>query len=468
MDEAVTRFRSVAVAWAPFARRKITTWLSILSGGNWHIRFARALFDDGTPHIKPLRVRTASFQAERRIELLAGNGADVLETVLLDPPRGLASDQVPGLPGASAPPMNGNFFAFGPPPTITQPRQPTLLLPLTSTLPMQSFDEATLNLELYTHEPVIDGVASLLELLGIDRGVLQGFIGPTLEVTVASPVRVGESTRMNNGILHVHLVATATVSPSEVRIAVSSVERGPESSYSVVGSQLSWKEDGAFADGHIDVPMPNEPAVVLYVICREQFAERHVVRDVDISFNERWQLFRAADQKNSFRGSFYDGDRDAFAGKVALLLQLMGLDTLHIGSIPELTDGSDMLAIDRMGRAYVVECTTGDIDKRGKILRLYERADALKANLARAMPLITAVQPVIATSLPASRTLLHRDQLQHFGIAVLCREDIDELVAAVQDPLTLDRLFQWIRARIPQSQADTDGVEQFWAPSSQS
>lgn len=121
MDEAVTRFRSVAVAWAPFARRKITTWLSILSGGNWHIRFARALFDDGTPHIKPLRVRTASFQAERRIELLAGNGADVLETVLLDPPRGLASDQVPGLPGASAPPMNGNFFAFGPPPQSLNP-----------------------------------------------------------------------------------------------------------------------------------------------------------------------------------------------------------------------------------------------------------------------------------------------------------------------------------------------------------
>jgi hypothetical protein len=110
-----------------------------------------------------------------------------------------------------------------------------------------------------------------------------------------------------------------------------------------------------------------------------EFCHKWWLRDQSKSFSQRYQFHRLLDIDNKLEKTFFDSKTD-FEDRVALLLSLMNLTILPYGGIPELQDAPDILACSSNNDLYIVECTTGDIDHKGKLQRL--KAVSMAAELA--------------------------------------------------------------------------------------
>ena len=132
-----------------------------------------------------------------------------------------------------------------------------------------------------------------------------------------------------------------------------------------------------------------------------------------------------------------------------ILLSLLALDCLYYGSIAELKDGPDILALSNQGHLYVIECTTGDINSRGKLRRLYERTNGIRSALGNSAYRPREVLAVMATSSTKAETLHCSDELANYKISIVCREDITTLLTQIEAPPTADRLFAAAVATIP-------------------
>lgn len=102
------------------------------------------------------------------------------------------------------------------------------------------------------------------------------------------------------------------------------------------------------------------------------------VLDFGNSFNDRMLLHRAMDARDQFKSSFFERP-EQFEDQVLLLLTLIGLTALKYGKVQ--TDAPDILAISTVSHVHVVECTTGDINSRGKLQRLSDRTKQIREKL---------------------------------------------------------------------------------------
>jgi hypothetical protein len=172
------------------------------------------------------------------------------------------------------------------------------------------------------------------------------------------------------------------------------------------------------------------------------------VRDFAKSPNPRLQLLRLIGEEERFKLSFFDNNAKAFEDRVALFLSLMNLNVLFIGGIPELTDAVDIIALSGNNDLYLIECTTGDIDQRGKIQRLYDRARQIASNAA---PPISSenVFPVVFSNGPRSNIAPHEPKLEALRVSVFCREDIELAFQRMEVPPPPEELRTIIQSLIP-------------------
>lgn len=101
----------------------------------------------------------------------------------------------------------------------------------------------------------------------------------------------------------------------------------------------------------------------------------------------------------------------------------------------------------------MVECTIGPLDNKGKLGKLAQRAldirNALEASGA-SMPEIQTVMMSLVSRESASGDMENAGKA---NIAVLCTEDIQELLQMVPSAPDADKVFDHIKARIPITQA---------------
>jgi hypothetical protein len=128
---------------------------------------------------------------------------------------------------------------------------------------------------------------------------------------------------------------------------------------------------------------------------------------------------------------------------------LLGLQTLKYGQIPKLTEAPDILSLSSARHLYVIECTVGDIDRKGKLHRLYDRANQIKDYLSRTPQPPIAVQPLIFTSLTRQETASHWSTAATYRIGLVCRENILNLLNVLDSPPTAEQLYSAAVAAIP-------------------
>jgi hypothetical protein len=209
-----------------------------------------------------------------------------------------------------------------------------------------------------------------------------------------------------------------------------------------------WSQTGAYIEGRLELEASDVPLGFAALSYDGEFLGKWWIRDLDLSFNERRQLHRSVDQANTLPSTFF-AERTDFEDCVNLLLVLLGLQTLKYGQISNLTDAPDILALSAGRHLYVIDCTVGDIDRKGKLHRLYDRANQIKTFLSRSPQPPVAVLPVIFTSLTRQETASHWATAATYRIALICRENIVNLLNLIDSPPTAEQLYAAAIAAIP-------------------
>jgi hypothetical protein len=198
------------------------------------------------------------------------------------------------------------------------------------------------------------------------------------EIILGNSFRFDDTSALKDGHLNLMIVAPREVKQEHLKVSAK-VFYGPNllpRRFVIPPSSFSWAERDGKTYNECAFEMPEGHlalALVSYVSYEGEFCHKWWLRDQNKSFSQRYQFHRLLDIDNRIEKTFFDSKND-FEDRVALLLSLMNLTILPYGGIPELQDAPDILAYSSNNDLYVVECTTGDIDQKGKLQRLCDRA----------------------------------------------------------------------------------------------
>jgi hypothetical protein len=313
-----------------------------------------------------------------------------------------------------------------------------------------------LDQELLAHSVPYDGFGDLLMDLGIPMPIEDVGSKPSSEIIIAPPTDILFSedppgSNIKNGRLSLVINAHPALDPSRLRIGIKTFpnDNSGIARSSLLGSELAWEQSHDSARGTHSVEVPNVPIALSVLSYDSEYVGRWWINDPILSFNSRLQLHRCVDANNHFKATFFE-DRNDFEERVALLLTLIGLVPLKYGEITHLKDAPDILALSAAGHLYVIDCTTGDINSKGKLHRLYDRSKSIREALSHFAQPPVAVLPVIVTSLTRQETAVHWQTASNFQIAIIARENVANLLTQLDSPPTPDNLYKGAVSCIPE------------------
>jgi hypothetical protein len=252
---------------------------------------------------------------------------------------------------------------------------------------------------------------------------------------------------LKNGELSLVMQAQLALTPDKLRFGVKAFkQKGLPERLTLNSAEVVRDADGFLRTNH-KLSSTDVPAVLVFVSLEGgDLLGKWFLRDLGNSFNDRMLLHRATDTRDQFKASFFERP-EQFEDRVLLLLTLIGLTALKYGRVQ--TDAPDILAISVGRHVYVVECTTGDINSRGKLQRLSDRTRQIREKLSSTSNPPVGVVPVIFTSLPREDTVMHWETAATFNIALVTRENIVNLLENLDANVSPDQLYSGTLSLIP-------------------
>ncbi|MBD9448904.1 hypothetical protein [Rhizobium sp. RHZ01] len=427
------------------------TWVAVRHGISWEVRFCRVLFGAFPPiNLAPEKtVTTSSIRAYSGIQSLDDPRAAVEET-LADP--FVAVEAAVGHVFRGGTETNATFHRLYPPEYPDARRFPTLRLEAPSLSGFGTTEQMQLDLELLSHIEPYENMLDLFEDFSIPVQFASEGGKCITEVVLAPVSEIEPLSKIESGLLKVGIVAAPRAQISKITLGVKAFTRDGVRRFTVAGDQFTWKQEPHRLVGALDLPLANTPLALTSLRYGSEHIQKWWVRDQTQTFNRLLDVHIAIDPARSLVVDDLSGQRTDFEERVGLLFSLLGLRVLKYGQIPKLTDAPDILALSDRDHLYVVECTTGDINAKGKLQKLADRTKAIAHSLSASVSRPSSILPVVATSLSRQETAAHRLQAEVLGVALLCKEDLMNLVGQVEAPPSADRLFDFTRSLVPNSQ----------------
>lgn len=335
-----------------------------------------------------------------------------------------------------------------------QPRQATLKILAVglNALLQDSSRIEELNCELRAHSIPFDGIGDLLTSVYLDPNERRQ--NSDFSIVATNLVAVDRVTSViSQGVAHIHCLATPKLNAEEIRIGVIPFIRQFSERKSVSGTNLSWEvRDDGIAHGSIDMDIGNSQAVQVFLSKNDMLYDRYWIFDPEKHINPSYAVHQTIDNEMTTLRSFLSGQsknpgEDLERG-AALLLSLFRFSVAHYGLIPTLRDGPDLLAFTQANELLVVDCTTGLPNESNKVSKLISRTERIRASLQSSGHSHIDVLPVIVTTAP--RATIQRDitDAASHGVAVVARENIDNLLQRVRIPPSPSQLFAEAKALI--------------------
>ncbi len=452
-------FADIARKWAPFIRHSNKIAFAVRTQERWVLQYSFTAFSPFKINVVENLVRTPSVFFARKASIVPQSRAEkTLADVLSDTAMiSIAGEnfELPGKGYGIAENYNPMYLPRFPGPqrlpaiestrngieTFNYPRLDMLELELKGgTVPYDGFNELFADV----------GLPFLAQTLG-------GWNSQYTEITIAPPAFV-ESIELKGGNLKFSIQASELINKEKIQIRLKLIpEKQGQIERLEFSGEVTWEVKNDVLVGQFSMATPKIGLLQVFLSYDEEFLGSWWVRDAALSFSQRSTLHKAIDSKGAFSQKFFD-DRKTFEERTTVLLSLLNLDCLFYGAIAELKDAPDILALSSQGHLYVVECTTGDINSHGKLRRLYERTNEIRGQLENSSFKPREILSVMIASVPQSETLYCTSELENYGIALLAREGIEQLLRQIDAPPSADVLFSTIVGTIPRTlpSLDTD------------
>jgi hypothetical protein len=207
-----------------------------------------------------------------------------------------------------------------------------------------------------------------------------------------------------------------------------------------LGGDLAWEVIDGVGIGKIEIEVP--PSSVIYCVTSyDGVAQSYYwVVDPNALPNARRVAFESVDnglrhlletiEKAGQRG-FDARDLEKAIGWIAWML---GFGVANLGGSARTQDAPDIIATTPSGNFALIECTTGHLGADKKLPLLHSRAQSLRRRLDEAYSKHVKVLPTIVTNMIAADVEPELERAREFGIKVITREGILDLVNRTQLP----------------------------------
>jgi hypothetical protein len=458
----LVEFSRVARKWAPFFTVQVQIAVALRDDSGWHLCYALNAFSVETPspeHV-PVNLETASIRAFRRFVALNQQSASKAVEEALDDPMGASTETwTARLKEDTRVGLKLDYERLHPVRMAGPKRTPALIVTPSKQTAWRFPTIKELDQELQSHSVPYDGLTDLLFDLGVPVQLAELEQKPLVELILIAPVSVDESSRLQSGKMSLAITMPPRFEPSKLRVGIKAFRPArPPLRLSLTGDQLSWASDGSAKRAVYEADFADVPGALALLSYDGEYMCRWWLRDTTLSFNERLQLHRTVDPTDQLIRTFFEAKND-FEDRVTLLLTLLNLLPLKYGEIQHLTDGPDILALSASNHLYVIDCTTGDINNKGKLLKLHERSKKIREALSHATRPPIAVLPVVFTSLLRQETAAHWSMAAALQIAIVAKENILNLFDRIEAPPTAHELYTAALACVPSAQAPSTTVQ---------
>jgi hypothetical protein len=439
-------------SWGKSVRACVQLYFATKVDNRWLLRFGRIAFlpdvwANGAAHVHLFDLRTPSIRAGRRYVEFELGGAEFEIARLLQEPLKLQIGDFHVDLGAGATSASYSYLP-GHPGFSRAERIPALRVSAESWQSRPTMSKERIDLELRSSSIPFDGFEDLASDLNLPNGLLEGTLVPHYELLIQPPVTILPTSQIEGRTAHIEIKAAPGVETAAVSIGVKLFTGHGILRLQIPPNQIEWRNEGAALTGSARIDAGASIHGVCFVSYEGAFVTRWWIRDLSRSFNSLLPIHKAFDPKGVIGASFFTDKADVFELRIALLLQLLGVRILQYGKVQQLTDAPDAIAV-AGDDLFVIECTLGDIGKEGKLYNLYKRTETVKECVARAGLHFRYVLPVAITAMARNSTAAYWSRAHSWGIALLCREDIEALLNEVEAAPEPAKFYERMFGQIP-------------------
>jgi hypothetical protein len=218
------------------------------------------------------------------------------------------------------------------------------------------------------------------------------------------------------------------------------------------GRDILWSGKENYQQGRIALDIPARSTIDCIVSYAGVPQHQRLLIDPASEMNPLLVAYQVFDPTSAVLKSIIENrklkDRDPLELEltVGALLALSGYSTVHVGQLPKLDDGPDIIALAPDGNLLVVECTM-DLPKAKaakKISTLHRRALEVRRTIADAGGEGIEITPVLAVSQPRDILASDIEEARSYGILVWPAEDLEKFrkTLAIPSPEIYDETSQ--------------------------
>ncbi|MEK6791663.1 MAG: hypothetical protein AABY45_08190, partial [Deltaproteobacteria bacterium] len=437
----VIEFNKLLSLWKEVYKWKMTSFVAIKTTDGPKLLIGRIIFDS----VKPLDSLHFNFASSHIIA-----GREISETTIENidlciknatESKLVSSKQTLSLYLKNSDTLGATFFPVYHPTIIFGPRLPSLiirgsrryeLLSPPNFRPMELPDW-----DLKAADQPFDSLDELFTHLGFPTSQQAGD-SAALEIIGSSPVLIADNSKITAGSAQVKCRVAEAADIGKIKFGYKIVHTNSVERASITGDAFEWIIDGPSKLGTAIVPTKDAPWLQGFLSYDGVSLHQWWIDDPEKRPNQRHALHEILDKDLGFVKKFLltsvGRQNRSFEHGMALLLSILGFSISHYGKLSNMEDGPDIIAITPTGNVGVIECTTGLLSAKDKLVKLAHRTTLIKDTLTKAGHGQIMVQPIIVTAYSKKQVEAELERAGESGVAVVCKENIEELLRRVTLP----------------------------------
>lgn len=449
-------FSKLISSWKEVYKWKMTSFVAIKTLEGPRLLIGRIIFDS----VKPLDSLHFNFESSHIIA-----GREISETTIENidlciknttEGKLVSSKQTFSLYLKNSDTLGTTFFPVYHPTITFGPRLPSLiirgsrryeLLSPPNFRPMELPDW-----DLKAADQPFDSLDELFTHLGFPTSQQAGD-SAALEIIGTSPALIADDSKITAGSAQIKCKSAEAADIKKIKFGYKIFHANFVERASITGDVFEWITDSASKVGSAIVPTKDAPWLQGFLSYDGISLHQWWIDDPEKRPNQRHALHEILDKELGFVKKFLltpEGKQNrSFEHGMALLLSILGFSVSHYVKLSNMEDGPDIIAITPTGNVGVIECTTGLLSAKDKLVKLVHRTTLIKDTLTKTGHGQIMVQPIIVTAYSKKQVEAELERAGESGVAVVCQENIAELLKRVTLPPNSDALFQEAQRLIP-------------------